>query len=170
MKAANVIVRVLLLVVVAGCGYALPPPLQDHVNTLTGQTEGVYGIVRTIKAGAEEGAVDDATLKTVRRRYDELVSAHDDWRDEVKDVISTEMENFEKDDEYQNSVRKLENASAEFEKAADAALGGTPADVPDWSVETRELIDLAYNERKLRRAADLIYEDLRMLRWDEIKK
>jgi hypothetical protein len=26
------------------------------------------------------------------------------------------------------------------------------------------------NERKLKRAADLIYEDLRMLRWDEVKK
>jgi hypothetical protein len=170
MRTASVVVRILLVVVVAGCGYALPPPLQQQVDTLTGQAEGVYSIVRTVKAGAEDGTLGDATLNTVRKKYDELVGAHDDWRAEVKDVISKEMQNFEKDDEYQNSVRKLENASAELEKAADAAAGGTPADVPDWSVETRELINLAYNERKLKRAADLIYEDLRMMRWDEIKK
>lgn len=170
MKAANIVIRVLLVVLVAGCGYALPPPLQQQVDTLTGQADGVYRVVRAVKAGAEGGTVDETTLNTVRKRYDELVDAHDDWRDEVKNVISKEMDDFEKDGEYQNSVRKLENASSEFEKAADAALGGPPSDVPDWSVETKELINLAYNERKLKRAADLIYNDLRMLRWDEIKK
>jgi hypothetical protein len=116
-------------------------PLQQQVNTLTGQGDGVYGVVRTVQAGAVGGTVDDATSNTVRKRYNELVDVHVDWHAEVKNVISKEMVDFEKDDEYQNSVRKLQNASSEFEKVADAALGGTPSDVPDWSVVTKELIN-----------------------------
>jgi len=164
-----VLVCLFITVLVFGCGYSLPPPLQDQVDTLVKQTEGVYNVVKMVKSGAEDGSVSDASLNNVRKTYNELVDAHDDWRAEVKNVISKEMDNFENDGEYVNAVRKLDNASTAFEKAADAALSDTPTEVPDWMVESTELIDLAYNERKLKRAADLIYEDLRMLPWDEVK-
>jgi len=67
-------------------------------------------------------------------------------------------------------VAKLETASNEFEKAADAALGaGSVTDVPDWPTEAREMIVRAYNERKMKEAARLIREQLQIARWDEIK-
>ena len=169
MKKRAVIAGLAMAFVVAGCGYSLPPPLQDQVNTLTKQADGLYNAVKMVKRGAADGSVSQSALANVQKTYNELVDAHDDWRDEVQNVIAKEMDNFENDAAYVNSVRKLENASTAFEKAANAAMKDSPTEVPDWMVESTELIELAYNERKLKRAADLIHEDLRMLRWDEIK-
>jgi PBP1b-binding outer membrane lipoprotein LpoB len=168
MNKSRIAGTLLLALAVAGCSYSLPAPVQRQVDSISAQADNVYKAVRAARAAEKDGKIDDTTLRNVRSKYNELVRAHDDWRDEVRNVISKEMENFENDDQYRNKVRQLENASAEFEKAADAALG-TPSDVPDWSVETRELIELAYSERKLKQAADIVYDDLRMSRWDEIK-
>ena len=168
MNIRSVVICVLLGALIAGCSYSLPAPLQRQVEHLSAEADGVYKVVRTTKAKHADGTVDEDNFDIVRNQYNALVRAHDDWCDEVRNVISKEMQNFENDDQYRNKVEQLENASAEFEKAADAALD-TPSDVPDWVVESRELIELAYSERKLKQAADVIYDDLRMLRWDEIK-
>jgi hypothetical protein len=151
--------------VAAGCGYSLPMPLQQEVDTMVQQVEGVYGVVRTVK----KGGVDAAAADNVRKRYDELVGAHDDWLANVQRVIATQIDHYEVEDTYSNSVTKLANAADAFEKAADAALGSeSPANVPDWSVESRELMTRAYNERKNKNAAEAIYAQLKMKRWDEI--
>lgn len=151
--------------VAVGCGYSLPMPLQQEVDTMVQQGEGVYGVVRAVK----KGDVDDAAADNVRKTYDELVSAHDDWLGNVQRVITTQIDNYEVEDKYSNSVTKLANAADAFEKAADAALGGaSPANVPDWSVESRELMTRAYNERKSKQAAEAILAQLKMKRWDEI--
>ena len=114
------------------------------------QTAGVHQVVRDIKTKADAGEVSSTDLGNVQRRYNELVRTHDAWRDQVEHVINNEIDNFESVEQYQNAVSKLENASQEFAKAADAALGGsTHTTVPDWPDEARGLIVNAYNERKL---------------------
>jgi hypothetical protein len=168
-KRSEAIWLAVMVVFISGCGYSLPTPLQQEVDTMTQQAEGLYQVVANIKSQAGEGKIEDATLETVSKRYNELVGAHDDWRAQVKRAISVEIDNFENEDKYLNSVVKLANASNAFEEAADAALGGSMrAEVPDWAVESTELVTRAYNERKKDRAADIIYEQLRMKRWDEI--
>jgi hypothetical protein len=152
-----------------GCSYTLPTPLQQEVDTMVGQADGVYGVVRAVKQQSGDGKVDKAALDNVKKKYDELAGAHDDWRAQVQRVITTQIDNYEVEDRYANSVTKLVNAANEFEKAADGALGGSaPADVPDWSVESRELMTRAYNERKNKQAAEAIFAALKMKRWNEI--
>ena len=170
MRARIDAITVLLLAgLVAGCSYSLPPMLQDQVDTLNGQTANVYAVVSSVKRQASEEKVDDEALDNVRTKYNELNGAYSKWLDQVERVITTQIENFQQDDKYGNAVAKLETASNEFEKAADAATGGSiPTDVPDWAVESIELVTMAYNERKMKKASGAIYDQMQMKTWDEI--
>ncbi len=169
MKRRNVAAFLLACGAAVGCGYSLPTPLQQEVDTMLLQADGVYGIVHQIKQQASDGKIDGTALSNVQKKYDELLGAHDDWRAQVKRVITTQIDNYEVEDKYANSVTKLVNAATEFEKAADGALGGSsPADVPDWSDESRELMTRAYNDRKSKQAAEAIYAQLKMKRWNEV--
>jgi succinate dehydrogenase/fumarate reductase flavoprotein subunit len=166
---SDIVVFLVALVFLAGCSYSLPSPLQTSVDDLVQQTAGVQQVVRSIKAKAEAGEVNSNDLDNVQRRYNELVRTHDAWRSQVQHVINNEIDYFENDEQYKNAVLKLQNASDEFAKAADAALGGsTHTTVPDWPAEARSLIVNAYNDRKHKKAAVLIHDQLRIARWDEI--
>lgn len=163
------IVALVALAFLAGCSYNLPSPLQMSVDDLVQQTAGVHQVVRSIKAKADAGEVSSGDLDNAQRRYHELVRTHDAWRGQVQRVINNEIDNFEDDEQYNNAVQKLQNASMEFAGAADAALGGsTHTSVPDWPDEARSLIVNAYNERKHKKAAVLIHDQIRIARWDEI--
>lgn len=167
MRKWKIVSQIALVILIAGCGYSLPPPLEQQVETMNAQMNDLYGVVTAVKAGVKAGEVDAGAAQMAEKRYGELVQAHNDWRGQVKKVITTEMQNFASDDDYQNAVTKLNTAAKGFEDATQAALG-IPAEVPDWADEAKKLIDLAYNERKLKRAGDIIYKDLEMMPWKDI--
>ena len=168
MRNWTVVCGILLVTFIAGCGYSLPLPLQQQVDVMGAQMNDLYGVVTAIKAGVKTDEVDASAADMAEKRYGELVQAHNDWRAQVKKVITTEMQNFANNDDYKNAVTKLDNASKGFEDATEAAMG-VPAEVPDWADEAKKLIDLAYNERKLKRAADIIFKELTMKSWDDIE-
>ena len=170
MKSLNRIVVMLFAVsLIAGCSYTLPSPLQTRVDDVVVQTDGIHEVVRSIKVEAEADRVGSEDLRNAERRYHELVRTYDVWRDHVKRVINNEINHFENDEKYKNAVQNLQTASQEFAEAADAALGGnTHTTVPDWPDEARELIVQALNDRKHKKAAVAIDEQIRIARWDEI--
>ena len=170
MKAQNMIVVLLAALVVGGCSYSLPLPIQTEVDSINKQTESVYGTVRTIKKMNSDGKVDATDFSNVQRSYGDLVTAYENWRADFQRVIKVEIDNFEADDKYENVVRKLDIASDAFKQAADAVRGegATPSTVPDWPVESKELLVMTQNERKYKKAANAIHEQMGLKTWDEI--
>lgn len=171
MKARRALTLLLVgLVAVAGCGYSLPLPIQTEVDAINKQTESVYATVRTIKKMGNDGKISATDLGNVKRAYGDLATAYENWRVELKRVIKVEIDNYEADDKYENSVRKLDTASDAFKKAADAVRGegATPTVVPDWPVEAKELIVMTQNERKFKKAANAIHDQMTLLTWDEV--
>lgn len=165
MRLQLIVIPVMVALVLAGCSYSLPSPLQGQVDDIVQQTAGVQQVASQIKSGN----ADSAAKGNVERRYGELVRAHDVWREQVERVINNEINNFESDERYNNAVDKLTTASNEFVKAADAArMSDAPTTVPDWPAEARDLIVRAYNERKHKQAAVAIAEMLRMKPWAEL--
>jgi len=151
-----------MLCFVGACSYALPGNIQSDVESVKSQVENLYGSVASLK-----GMASGEQLANVQKRYGELVAAHGSWMGQVENAITKEIDYFENDEKYVNSVNKLNDASKAFEDAASEA--GSKVDVPDFANELRDVIKNTQAERKHKKAADAVFSQLGSLKpWDKI--
>ena len=153
----------------AGCSYSLPPTLQTNVDEVNQENQGLYDTVSAVKKKSNDGGIDGTTLNSVERSYTSMAGAYDDWRTQLQRIINNEINNYDADDQYQNAITRLNTTRDDFKMTVDGALGTTMTLVPDWPDEAEEIILLAQNERKMKKAATAIYEGIALKPWAEIQ-
>jgi len=153
----------------AGCSYSLPPTLQTNVDEVNQENQDLYNTVSAVKKKANDGGIDGTALNSVERSYTSLAGAYDDWRTQLQRIINNDINNYDADEQYQNAITRLNTTRGDFKMTVDGALGTTMTLVPDWPDEAEEIILLAQNERKMKKAAAAIYEGIALKPWAEIQ-
>jgi len=147
----------------------VPQTLQHNIDEVVTENEDLYNTVSMIKKRANDGAIDGTKLKSVERSYNAMGKAYDDWRTQLQRIINNDIDNYDADVPYQNTVTRLNIQRDDFKLMANSALGVKTTLVPAWPDEAIAIITFAHKEGNMKEAADAVHDELALKPWAEIQ-